>query len=337
MDDAVTLEVAVIEVLDGHGRVQARERVSLTPERRTFTVGRGTAADVILDDPYVAPLHVALEVTPEGVVRATDLGSVNGIIVGARRHRQAQGLELPDGQVQVGRTRLRVRTRAEHLPAERPDHAGGGDPDARRMAYGGALVCALFVGYYTWLTALWDPATVIAINLMKALPVAGTWIAIWALLSRVLTGEWRWLTHAAILFGVSAAVMAAGWLLDIAWFSFALPQWQWRDSLLAFSGMALLLYWHLMRVSTLRQRTVALIAVALPVLAIGATTWANLRDQSRNVNFIDAEVKLYPPALRLREGGALDAYFAAAAGLRETADRRRKAMRAGDDDTPEEE
>ena len=323
--EAVTGQAVVIEVLDSHGRVHARERLSLAADRRSFTVGRSTAADVMLDDPFVAALHVAIEVTAEGLLRATDLGSVNGIIVKARRHLHAQDLELPDGLVQVGRTHLRVRTWSEALAAEKPDHAGF-DSRAGLIAYSGALACVLFIGYYSWLTAPWDPATLMTISVMKALPVAGLWIALWALLSRVITGEWRWMTHAAILFGVCAALLALDWALDLASFVFALPQWSWRDPSLLIATAALALYWHLTHASTMKQRTAAVVAVLLPAVAIGASTWANMRDQNRNVNFIGERVKVYPPALRLRQGGTLDAYFSAAAGLRDAADRRRKAM-----------
>lgn len=332
--ETMTAETVVVEVLDSHGQVHARERLSLPADRRIFTVGRGTAADVILDDPFVAALHVAIEVTPEGL-RATDLGSINGIIIRAKRHRHAQGLELPDGLLQVGRTHLRVRTQVEKLAAEKPDHAAGYSR-AGRIAYPGALACVLFIGYYSWLSAPGDPAAVFASSMVKALPVAGVWIALWALLSRVMTGEWRGKTHAAILFGVFAAVLVLAWVLDLAWFSFALPQWPWRDSLLLISALALALYWHLTRVSTMKQRTAALIAMLLPVVAVGATTWTSMRDRDRNVNFIDAHLNLYPPALRLREGGTVDGYFTAAARLRDSADRRRKAMPEGDDTAEEE-
>ena len=318
-------EPVVVEVLDSHGRVHARERLSLSGERHSFTVGRGTAADVILDDPFVAALHLAIEITPQGLFRVTDLGSVNGIVVRAKRHRRAQGLELPDGLVQVGRTHLRLRTARDALAAEKPDHAGG-DSRASRVAYCGALACALFIGYFSWLTAPWDPATEIAISVMKALPAAGAWIAVWALLSRVIVGEWRWINHAAILFGVFAGVMALDSVLDLAWFAFDLQRWPWRDPLLLIAAAALALHWHLSQASTMKQRRIALVAVLLPAVAIGTATWTMTRSQNRNVNFIGATEKLYPPAFRLREGGTLDAYFNAAARLRDTADHRRKAM-----------
>lgn len=337
VSEPVVSEPVVVEVLDSHGRVHARERLSLCADRPSFTVGRSAAADVMLDDPFVAALHVTFDVTPDGLFRATDLGSVNGIIVKAKRHRQAQGLELPDGLVQVGRTHLRLRSPREGLAAEKADHAAG-DSRAGGIAYSGALVCALFIAYFSWLTAPWDPATEIAISVMKVLPLAGMWIAVWALLSRVLVGEWRWMTHAAILCGVFAVVLVLDLVLDLAWFAFALPQWQWRDSLLLIAAAALALYWHLTNASTMKQRRAALIALLLPAVAIGTTTWTMTRNQNRNVNFIGAGTKVYPPALRMREGGSLDAYFTAAARLRDSADQKRKAMPGEDgDETPDEE
>ena len=324
-------EPVAVDVLDGHGRVHARERLRLTAERRSFTVGRSTAADVMLDDPFVAPLHLAIEVTPEGLFRATDLGSVNGIIVKAKRHRHAQGLELPGGLVQVGRTHLRMHSLSEVLAAEKPDHAAG-DSRADRIAYSGALACALFIAYSSWLTAPWDPATEIVIGVMKVLPGAGLWIAVWALLSRVIVGEWRWMTHAAILCGVFAGVLALDFVLDLAWFAAALPPWPMRDPLLLIAAAALGLYWHLAQASTMKQRTATLVAVLLPAVAIGTTTWAITRNQNRNVNFIGATEKLFPPSFRVREGGTLDAYFSKAARLRETADQQRRAVPGEDGD-----
>jgi hypothetical protein len=331
------LEPVVVEVLDSHGRVHVRQRLALPADRRSFTVGRSAAADVMLDDPFVAALHVTFDVTPEGLFRATDLGSVNGIVVKAKRHRHAQGLELPDGLVQVGRTHLRLRTVREVLAVEKPDHAAG-DARAGRIAVSGALACALFIGYYSWLTAPWDPATAIAIRVMMVLPVAGLWIAVWALLSRVIMGEWRWMMHAAILFGVVAGVLALDSVLDLAWFAFALPQSPWRDSLLLIAAAALALFWHLTEASTMKQRRAALVAVLLPAVAVGTTTWANARGQNRNVNFIGPGVKLFPSVLRLREGGTLDAYFTEAARLRDSADQKRKAMPGEEgDETADEE
>ena len=84
----------VVETLDHHDRVHARERLALPADRVRFTIGRGVDADVMLDDRYCAPLHAAVELGADGAWRVTDLGSVNGVIVGGVRQRGAQALEI---------------------------------------------------------------------------------------------------------------------------------------------------------------------------------------------------------------------------------------------------
>ena len=153
--NATSTGVIVVEVLGGHDRVRSRMRISLPDERRTIVIGRGALADVMLDDDYVAALHAAIEVGEDGAVMATDLGTVNGIVVAGKRHHGARNLILRDGELQVGRTRLRVRTAADALPPERRDDdaAGGALHHRTGMAIAGALVFVCMVAYNSWLGA----------------------------------------------------------------------------------------------------------------------------------------------------------------------------------------
>jgi pSer/pThr/pTyr-binding forkhead associated (FHA) protein len=77
--------VMLVEVLDRHRRVQARNRLATAGGEAQCTVGRSVACDVVLDDPFVAAIHARIAVNAEGNVAVTDLGSVNGIEVGGRR------------------------------------------------------------------------------------------------------------------------------------------------------------------------------------------------------------------------------------------------------------
>lgn len=76
-----------------------------------FTIGRGTDADVRINDPGVSRLHARVSVQDgEGESRITieDMGSTNGIIVDGRR---VQTSPLRDGsRVELGNTRLLVRS-----------------------------------------------------------------------------------------------------------------------------------------------------------------------------------------------------------------------------------
>ena len=82
-------------------------------------VGRGSEADLRIDDPGISRRHLELQVRGSGLagvsVTAVDLGSTNGMLVGGRRVDRA---ELPDGgTVKIGNTTLTVHVAAEQVDA----------------------------------------------------------------------------------------------------------------------------------------------------------------------------------------------------------------------------
>ena len=84
-------------------------RHPLTPPG--FTLGRGTDADVRINDPGISRLHARVSVRDTGgapQVTIEDMGSTNGIVVDGRRVRTAP---LRDGsRVELGNTRMLVRS-----------------------------------------------------------------------------------------------------------------------------------------------------------------------------------------------------------------------------------
>ena len=336
--------LAVVEIIDAHERVIARERITLTPEKRTFTIGRGMQADVIVSDVHLAALHASIEITPEGKILATDLGTVNGLTHGGKHYAQnavhgaangiAQALEITDGWLTLGRTKLRVRTAHEVLPPEKPDHTRSAPPlrDPAWIAGIGALAGGLQLAYSAWLGAPRDLATTIATTLISGALAAGAWVAVWALLSRVMQGDWRWLRHAAIFLGVAAVYVAIDSVLELVWFIAALPQWSTRAAWMGAFALGVALYLHLIHSSSLSTRRAAIIACVVPLFTGGLGHWLQARYQTRDVNHIATTVRIYPPALRLRGADTSAAYFQDANTLRKRADERRKSLRADDDD-----
>lgn len=75
-------------------------------------VGRGSEADLRVDDPGVSRRHAEFRVQPAGdtvMVSVVDLGSTNGTLIGGRRVDHAV---LSDGTtVQVGRTKIKLHIR----------------------------------------------------------------------------------------------------------------------------------------------------------------------------------------------------------------------------------
>ena len=77
------------------------QRYLLTGE--VTVIGRGSEADIIVDDPGISRRHLEIRVHPDGVV-ATDLGSTNGTYVEGH---QVPAATLVDGNtITIGRTRI---------------------------------------------------------------------------------------------------------------------------------------------------------------------------------------------------------------------------------------
>lgn len=79
-------------------------------EGPTLVVGRGTEADLRVNDPGVSRRHAEIRVAPgPGIPRVSivDLGSTNGVLVDGRR---VEGATLGDGStVKIGNTTMTVR------------------------------------------------------------------------------------------------------------------------------------------------------------------------------------------------------------------------------------
>jgi len=85
-------------------------RHPLTPPG--FTIGRGTEADLRINDPGVSRLHAQVNVEDIGLgrlrVSIADLGSTNGLVVGGQKVRSAQ---LGEGsRIELGSTRMLVHS-----------------------------------------------------------------------------------------------------------------------------------------------------------------------------------------------------------------------------------
>lgn len=73
-------------------------------------IGRGSDADIIVDDPGVSRKHLEIRITPDGVV-ATDLGSTNGTYV--EGHKITAATLMDGNTLTLGRTRILFWTGAD--------------------------------------------------------------------------------------------------------------------------------------------------------------------------------------------------------------------------------
>lgn len=99
----------VVEILDRRGRLRERRRLTQLPA----TIGRSAACDVILDDPFVSPEHLRLELQEGDALMVVDLDSTNGLIAEGNA-RRVKSIALNGSlALQLGETRLRLRTPQE--------------------------------------------------------------------------------------------------------------------------------------------------------------------------------------------------------------------------------
>ncbi len=105
---AQTADVRTHLVLEVNGT-----RHPLTPPG--FVIGRGTEADVRINDPGVSRMHAEIRIRGTGAeqsIEIVDLGSTNGIVVNGQKVRQSP---IADGtRIEIGSTRMLV-----HVPSGR--------------------------------------------------------------------------------------------------------------------------------------------------------------------------------------------------------------------------
>jgi FHA domain len=338
--------VIVIDVLAAHDRVRARHRIERSDETTSCTIGRGAAADVVLDDPYIAPVHARVTVNAAGDVTVTDLGSVNGVEIGGHRVHGVQDAPLTDGIIRIGRTRLRVRTAHETLPAEISDRTDSPQETRRRDFRGLAIgfvatLASLAFSVWTMTVQPRELATAIIIMLLGLMGIGGAWIALWALVSRVAFGESRWLRHAAIFFCALAALELVSMLIDVASAASGiyLPPFaaMWIVGIAAAAALAT----HLVNGSSMESRYAVAIGVLIPAILLGAAQWTMTHSQNRSANYIPDRNEIVPPALALRRGEPLETFVADLRNLKAQADAKRAFVEKEDpsptEDTSDEE
>ena len=333
--------VMVVEVLGGHGRVRARHRIAASGGEVQCTVGRSARCDVVLDDPFVAAVHARIAVDAEGTVTVSDLESVNGVEIGGRRLHGVEQVRLADGVLRVGRTRLRVRTEREVIAPEQPDR-GAPSWQARaseqRVLAAGVAVSVAVTVFEVWTSTAQPrelPTTLVAM-LLVMLALAGVWIALWALASRVAFGESRWVRHAVIVFVVYAVLSVVALVAEIVNSALGLHVSSTvAAAVLVGVGASTALSSHLVNASPMRARIAVTIGVTIPAVIIAAILWTQTRNENRSPSHIADHDRILPPALLWRRGLPFDGFTAELADLRARADARR-AFVEREDPSPDE-
>lgn len=313
--------LAWVEVLDQRGQVQARHRIDTAPA----LIGRGYGCDVLLDDPWISPIHLRLFRELDGSLAIEDARSDNGSFdpsgAAITTLPLARGVTL-----RVGRTRVRVvpgdapvgATLALHADAPVASHW-------ERGWVGAALALAAGVGF------AWDElqnqtdalraGSVVGVALLFIAGLA-LWAGIWALIGRAVTHRARFIAHLGIASAAALALLAAFAAQGYAAFlAPASPALEGLVASLALLVIAAMLFGHLSRASTLvRRRALAIsITVTFGLAAVmGIVAEDTSRDAASDTPQFSGELK--PLAASLIPTQDTTRYFAGLDSLRATVD-----------------
>jgi hypothetical protein len=292
-------EVIFVEVLDRRGRLLARQRI----ERSPITIGRAYANDVIVDDPYVCPAHLRILGSDDGTVLVEDLGSVNGTHGDPDGPRIGRATLPSDARVRIGNTILRFRRDDAPVPPALVHAWGAGASSlfARTpVALASWLVVGLLLMHSVFIEGYERPQgwRVAGLGVLLVLGIS-VWAAAWALITRVVTHEWRFLAHAS----VACVYLGLDLIGDtVQGYVAFLGAGTWPATLLSTACDAVPLAWllgaHLALVGTMRVRRRLAVATVTALCLVGLFTFAShwrSFEFSRQIQF-DAALRPLPPA-----------------------------------------
>jgi hypothetical protein len=313
--------LVLVDVTDAHGMMLSRQRFRLEADGPPLAIGRDVACEVVLNDPYVAGRHASLALGADGVLRLTDLGSVNGLIVGDQRVREVVVTGEGGTWVQVGHSHLRIRSAAERLPPERRDRES---LRSRHREYAvavlGGLAAAGFAAFTGWLEAPDDAVNAGLLRGLAGAAVLGLWFGLWVVLGRAVRSRWQWTGNAAVTLGAAAAGLWLWWGTDATVFAYGTTRARVLGVLLVLVVAAVAVYLEVRIATRLRRGPSAAIAVAVPVLAASAWLWVQ-QPSAPDVNRVPAPGRLFPPDWSRQPGVRVDRFVEEALDLRDAADR----------------
>lgn len=323
----------LVEVVGRDGEVVTRQRI----ERLPATIGRGYGNDVIIDDPYVAPLHLTLEAAgegPESTVIARDAGSRNGMHLMRRQRAPARwfggggercsSIALdPQSTLRIGHTLLRVRRTDQPVAAELEDtvaHGWEGAPLAF-AAMAGVFAIALVTTWVgdtegrEWLQSLRTVLTVVG--------GAALWAGVWAIFNRIFAQRLRFGRH---LFIVACALIAAFiWeeVTELVAYALSFESLSAYNAIGGYAILAVAVYYHLTAIRPHRQRFARQLAV---VGALALVTFSLVQNHINTHRLADELYlsALRPPIFRVVGDTASATFFEDAKRLKRRADDERK-------------
>jgi len=315
--------VIFIEVLDRRGQIRQRVRVDRFP----CTIGRAYTNDVILDDRHVCPRHVNVSSQQDQGLVAEDLDSVNGLFDAVTRQR-VQRLRLRSGsQIRLGHSVLRfcavdhaVEATTPEVPSRRVVEWLGAHWSAALIMLGLVFGLSLLQDYqetYREIVVL----TLISDSLTVVLMLAG-WSGAWALVTRLLQHQARFVTHWVVAGGFLLASSASGWIASYArFYCSAIGPVDAAELLVGVGFGGLALFGHLSAAAVLQRGRRAVAAALISFAVLGSLQLDEFANRPDWTSVLPYWSRLKPVDPRWLPVNSMDGFFADTTALRAEVDR----------------
>ncbi|HKI75528.1 MAG TPA: FHA domain-containing protein [Pseudomonadales bacterium] len=294
--------MVVIEIIGGEGKTPRFER----PTQTIIRVGRALDNDIIIDDPWIDPHHMVLDVSDAENWHAADLNSENGTFKARNAIRNVS--VLSGDELLLGKTRIRIFRQDHRVPPARSLR----DLEHWLLSFDSI---PMMIGLMFALAIL--PCVVLYLNLggndiklneyiFASTSLLGSSLLIggfWSLIARLLRGEARFrvLLNITMISGLVSALVRP--VISIISYNFpGAGVEQITNLLLSVLFMSVYVYVVLLLSTRLTSRLSQIVAVILATGTIGtyAATQYSVRSEFHMYPHYDGDV--HAPTFLLRRG-----------------------------------
>ena len=308
-----TAVLGLLEVLDRGGSTLQRLPIWRWP----VTVGRALTADLVLDDSHVAGEHLRIDAAAPGALAVHVLDTVNGVQQGAAHYPRGTQFNWLHGQeLGVGRSRLRLRLAEQPMAPEQA---------LPRFDWRNALVTLLLLGLVAGLTLaeVWlgsrDTSPILpklGIALGGLLGILLLWAGVWALATKLFTGQPQFWRHVRIVVGAVLLTDVLFYLASVASFAFAWDRVERYRALVYVLVLCAGLHLQLQVITPHRRKTMAALVLGLAAVLSSALVW---KDKNQSQPYL---ANFYPPAWRMAAPVPVSEWMQEAGALRQRLDTR---------------
>jgi hypothetical protein len=331
--------LALLEARDRNGNLLGCVPVTRWP----VTVGRALSNDLVLDDAHLAASHLSVNRAPDGgPVSVEVLDTLNGVTLRRHRHGRGERFDWPEGQeLTVGRLHFVLRLAEAPLAPEQPLPRFAWS----RAAVTVSLLALMFVLQLGqgWLGTdesrrFWQQLPFVLAYLLGSVLL---WAGLWALATRLFTGQmhfWRHVRIACATFVATQVVMSGSQVLGGMFSWELLARFAWIGAIVAAAAG---LFAHLHVIAPRRRNLLAGSMTVLVLLGVGGligSTWMQTKRLSNELYM----ASLLPPSWRLAPAVPVPEFIEQAQGLKARVDARladqddENAATADDTDSDEE-